>query len=288
MSKKLFALLIAVTFLIAACSGGQADASAIATAVAATLQAGAPTEAPLDLVANLGTVQGTICYPSEGHPALNLYLQNNQSAEPALIAIAENQGSFSAEMAPGTYTAYAWTLDHTFGGSYSQAVPCGLSVECTDHSLISFEVTAGGTTSGIDVCDWYGNPGDVPTPPGVVVGLGLGSISGTLIYPSEGIPEMQVVAYRVMMSEWYMVETQQGQSEFLIEGLPAGEYYVVAYLSGSDYGGGYTPAVACGLSVDCTDHSLTTVVVSAGQTTAGVMPHDWYAPEGSFPPNPTP
>jgi len=58
---------------------------------------------------------------------------------------------------------YAWLDDGNLGGSYSQAVPCGLSVDCTDHSLIPVTVNAGQDVTGIDVCDWYGPP--PPAPP---------------------------------------------------------------------------------------------------------------------------
>ena len=59
---------------------------------------------------------------------------------------------------PGTYTVYAWLDDGELGGSYSKAVPCGLSVDCTDHSLIPVTVNAGQDVTGIDACDWYGPP----------------------------------------------------------------------------------------------------------------------------------
>ncbi|MGQ9553761.1 MAG: hypothetical protein ACUVWR_06595 [Anaerolineae bacterium] len=40
------------------------------------------------------------------------------------------------------------------------------------------------------------------------------------------------------------------------------------------------------MSVDCADHSLIGVEVRAGETTTGIDPGDWYAPEGAFPPDP--
>jgi hypothetical protein len=65
---------------------------------------------------------------------------------------------------------------------------------------------------------------------------------------------------------------------------------LVAYVPGDapDWGGGYTAAVLCGLSVDCTDHGLLPVTVIAGQVTSGIDPTDWYAEPGAFPPNPVP
>lgn len=274
--------------LLAGCSA-QVDADAVATIVAATLQANAQLPTPQTgggLQGLTGTVEGSLCFPSSGIPPMNLYLQPSDASEPVVIPIAQDQGTFNAELIAGTYTAYAWLPDFSFGGSYSQMVACGLTVDCTDHSLLAFDVTAGATTSGIDVCDWYGAPGDVPLPPGAQTPTG--SIAGTLIFPSESVPAMQVVAFSLNGSDWYVTSTVQGQSTFQIDNLPLGDYYIVAYLAGDDYGGGYTPAVVCGLSVDCTDHSLIAVNIQGGQVTTDVMPHDWYAPAGSFPPNPNP
>jgi hypothetical protein len=63
---------------------------------------------------------------------------------------------------PGTYMVYAWLNEGNLGGTYSEAVPCGLNADCTDHSLISVTVESGQEVTDIDVCDWYGPP---PPPP---------------------------------------------------------------------------------------------------------------------------
>jgi hypothetical protein len=39
-----------------------------------------------------------------------------------------------------------------------------LTANCEDHSLRPFAVDAGGATQNIDLCDWNGGPGAVPTP----------------------------------------------------------------------------------------------------------------------------
>ncbi|MEX1143560.1 MAG: hypothetical protein WEC16_01875 [Anaerolineales bacterium] len=286
--RRIVIVLIA-SLLLAGCSGGQVDADAVATSVAATLQAQAllPTaETGGGLQALTGMVEGSICFPSEGIPPMNLYLQLAGSGEPLVFPIAQNQSTFSAEVPTGTYTAYAWLPDFLIGGSYSQAVACGLTVDCTDHSLVEFEVPGGGTTAGIQVCDWYGAPGDVPLPAGAEVQATPGSIAGTLSYPSEMIPPLQVIAFDTDNQNWTMILTVENQSTFQIDNLPPGEYTVVAYVAGDDFGGGYTAAVPCGLSVDCEDHSLIVVLVQSGQVTDGIQPHDWYAPPGAFPENP--
>jgi hypothetical protein len=110
-----------------------------------------------------------------------------------------------------------------------------------------------------------------------------GSISGTLSYPSSFIPPLRVVAFRVDGQYYRYVDTMQNQSTYQITGLAPGVYHVVAYIMDGSYAGGYTQAVPCGLSVDCTDHSLIDVEVKSGQDTPNINPGDWYALAGSFP-----
>lgn len=116
-----------------------------------------------------------------------------------------------------------------------------------------------------------------------------GNISGKLSYPSEFIPPLRIVAFAVGSDTWYAVDAEANQREYLLGGLPPGTYHVVAYLRDSPQtglAGGYSQMVPCGLSADCTDHSLVDVEVRAGETTTGIDPGDWYAPEGAFPPDP--
>lgn len=123
-----------------------------------------------------------------------------------------------------------------------------------------------------------------------------GGISGGLSYPSEFIPPLRVVAFRLvngqLSGEFSFVQTSQNQTSFQVDGLAPGQYWVVAYTIPEGDGipqglaGGYSQGVPCGLSVECTDHSLITVEVLAGQVTGGIDPADWYAPEGAFPEDP--
>lgn len=292
--RKVFFLAITATLLLSACSA-QVSEDDIATIVAATLQGSAPIspspETGGGLQALTGTVEGSICFPSEGIPPMNLFFLLEGTGQVTVFPVTQNQTSYNVELPAGTYSAFAWLPDYSFGGSYSQAVPCGLAAECTDHSLILFSVTGDSTTSGVNVCDWYGGEGSVPKPEGVSVPVAppvvsTGSIAGALSYPSEFIPSMQVVAFDQNSGNWYLLTTAEGSGTYQIDNLPVGQYVVVSYLVGEDYGGGYTAAVPCGLSVDCTDHSLLFVDVLAGQVTSGINPGDWYATDGTFPDNP--
>ncbi len=117
--------------------------------------------------------------------------------------------------------------------------------------------------------------------------LDLGSaITGHLSYPSEGIPPLKVVAFDVItQAPVASVETEAGQSTYSLS-VPGGIYYVVAYTLDGQLAGGYTVAVQCGLSVDCTDHTLLPVPTANGMAAGEIDPADWYAPAGAFPPAP--
>ncbi len=120
-----------------------------------------------------------------------------------------------------------------------------------------------------------------------------GSISGTLMYPASGIPSLRIVAFQVGAPNYYHVDTAFGQNSYQFDNLPAGTYRVLAYtIPGGGFNsgpvGGYSQMVPCGLQYGCDDHTLIDVVVTAGHVTTGVNPNDYYAPEGTFPPNPVP
>ncbi len=64
--------------------------------------------------------------------------------------------------------------------------------------------------------------------------------------------------------------------ELILELMP-GYYTVVAYANMDQFAGGYAND----------DHSLITIYVTPSITSTGVDPSDWYAPEGTFPADPT-
>lgn len=121
-----------------------------------------------------------------------------------------------------------------------------------------------------------------------------GAITGNLSYPSDFIPELRIIAFEVvdnnMTGTWYSVDTVMNQRTYQIEGLPAGNYYVIAYMRDAGENAlraGYTLYVPCGLSVDCSDHSLIAVEVQAGSVVEGVDPGDWYVDPSNYPPDPS-
>lgn len=130
------------------------------------------------------------------------------------------------------------------------------------------------------------NPGGQPQQPTEAVGMG--TIIGKLSFPTESIPPIRVVAFNINTGEYFVTEmTDKGTYSLEV---PAGQYQVVAYPiqpSNSNLSGGYSQAVPCGLSINCTDHSLIAFEVKPGEQVQSIDPGDWTAPPGSFPPDPT-
>lgn len=119
-----------------------------------------------------------------------------------------------------------------------------------------------------------------------------GSITGSLGYPTSPVPPLRIVIIKIGENTFKTIDVPKSTPAFQINGLVPGKYYVIAYLitpgkTDPTYGGGYTKAVACGLTAKCVDHTLVEVEVKAGQITRNINPVDWYAPKGTFPKNPT-
>ena len=138
-------------------------------------------------------------------------------------------------------------------------------------------------------------PAPLPIQPAPASASATGSISGTLMYPAGGVgmPSLRIVAFQVGVPNYYHVDTALGQNTYQLDNLPPGTYRVLAYTLAAGVFqpgpiGGYSQMVPCGLQYGCNDHTLIDVVVTAGHVTTGVDPNDYYAPAGTFPPNPVP
>ena len=242
-----------------------------------------PTPAAEIPAGGLGTVSGAVCFPGEPPlPSLTLYFQETTTNAVTSFLHEDGTGVYTIDLAPGTYVAWAWSFDLGAGGSYSQAVPCGLNVSCTDHTLIPFAVTAGAATTDIDICDWYGETGDVPTPPGGEEGVVTGTVAGRVCYPSEGIPPMTAYFQDTVTNDVTTLDIALNQGTYSLDLLP-GTYIAYAWLPGFALGGSYSQAVPCGLTVSCTDHSPIPFSVAAGATTSNIDICDWYGGSGSVP-----
>ena len=140
--------------------------------------------------------------------------------------------------------------------------------------------------SGKDVSETPSVPTETPPQPTVTAtAMAWGTLKGRLSYPSEFLPPQRVVAFDLMDQETYYVTEVPDDGSYTLD-VPPGTYLVVAYLmdpyeagAPPNSAGGYSQAVLCGLTVDCTDHSLVSVQVSAGETVSNVDPGDWYLPQ---------
>ena len=115
-----------------------------------------------------------------------------------------------------------------------------------------------------------------------------GRITGTLSYPSEYLPPMRVCAFELAEATPYCVRTGEDQAQYRIEGIPPGDYLVLAFPQEADaLPGGYTGCVP-DLSAGCGDHDLKPIIVAAGQTTPDIDPADYYAEAADWPQEPAP
>lgn len=118
------------------------------------------------LMIETGSIKGVLGYPSSGIPPLKVYaISTTDSSVFFFTQTTLNQDAFTLEdVAPGTYNIVAYAEGNLAGG-WTEMVPCGLSVECTDHSFIPVDVKAGETASGVEVRDWYAPDGTFPAMP---------------------------------------------------------------------------------------------------------------------------
>lgn len=291
--RKIGFVLVALSVFLISCLALATPTQDVNEIVQATFQAmtaQAPGATPE--TTSTGSLSGHLGYPSEAIPPLRVVAFDANSDNFYYIETTYNQDSYQITGLPvGTYHVVAYTLGGGsfpagLAGGYTQAVPCGLSVNCIDHALIPVDVAGDQDTPNVDPTDWYFEENAFPPMPGPAPTVGKGSITGSLSYPSEFIPPLRVFAFQVGSQTYFFVDTLQNQSTYQIDDLPAGYYQVVAYTRGGKLAGGYSQAVPCGLSVDCTNHDLIEVPVNSGQTVTGVDPGDWYAPDGTFPPAP--
>ena len=295
MRIRYFSLFVVFAFLLSACGGTQPsqDVDAIVQATLQALTAQAPVATP---VPQTGGISGKLSFPSEGIPPLLVVAFNSATGQYYWVLTAQDQSTYQIDNLPvGKYTVFAYALpDGKIVGAYDQFYVCGMHQGCSDASLIEVEVVGGSVTPNIDPGNWYGDASQwppMPNDPSIPVTGGAqepavagGSITGQLSYPSNSIPPMMVVAFKVDSQYYQYVLTMTDTSTYQIDDLPPGNYYVVAYpQNGLSLPGGYSQAVPCGLLATCTDHSMIAVEVKSGEVAQGINPGDFYAPEGTFP-----
>ena len=111
--------------------------------------------------------------------------------------------------------------------------------------------------------------------------LSTGTITGSVSYPSEVIPAMQICAENTITTNKYCTDGLLKDAQFTNStgyrlDVPEGSYTVYAKLPNDSYKAYYSEFVTCGLNVSCSSHEPITIVVTAGATTDKVDPQDWY------------
>ena len=115
----------------------------------------------------------------------------------------------------------------------------------------------------------------------------FGTITGSLSYPSEFIPEkLTVCAENVYNRGIFCTQDHIKNAKYKYGvgyklNLPTGSYYVYAYLpndsSNKDvYKAYYSEFVLCGLDYSCQSHEPVSVDVKSGSSVSNVDPQDWY------------
>lgn len=137
----------------------------------ATLEADSPTATLIPALTVTatpapGSISGKLSYPSSFIPPLRVIAFRVDGEYYRYVDTLQNQSAYQITgLAPGLYRVVAYTLDGALAGGYTQMVPCGLSVNCADHSLIEVEVKAGQDTPNVDPADWYAPEGSFPPMP---------------------------------------------------------------------------------------------------------------------------
>ncbi len=112
-------------------------------------------------------LNGVLCYPSEYIPKMTVYLKQTNSQKVYQLKTIENQRSFKFTNIPfGECCCYFYTIykiltdtrgiESKASGGYTKAVPCGLTVDCKDHTLIKFRIDSNICKDTISICDFYG------------------------------------------------------------------------------------------------------------------------------------
>lgn len=108
-----------------------------------------------------------------------------------------------------------------------------------------------------------------------------GTITGSLSFPSEQIPELEVCAENLATHQEICTTDMLKEAQYTYGvgyklDVPAGSYYVYAKLPNDSYKAYYNEFVECGLSVECKSHTPIEVTVTTDEVTTGIDPQDWY------------
>ena len=113
-----------------------------------------------------GAIEGTIGYPSEELPAMRVYAVPLAGGPAKRIETTRGATRFAIrDLSPGRYHVIAFPAGEGatgMAGGWTNFVTCGMTAQCLQHDLLPVSVTAGKTTTGIRIEDWYASPGSFP------------------------------------------------------------------------------------------------------------------------------
>ena len=146
--------------LLAGCAGPQTPSVSVASDPTAP-----PTEVATADAETTAIIEGRVSFPAGYRPDLDVYAIDiddpgtwyTVTVPGTETAGFDPQGGYSLGVTAGTYyvLAYEGEAADSWAGLYSRMVPCGLTVSCTDHTLLPVTVMPTETATGIDPGDWY-------------------------------------------------------------------------------------------------------------------------------------
>jgi hypothetical protein len=126
------------------------------------------------------TITGSLSYPSEFLPPMRVVAFSLTDKKAYFVDTAKDQGQFSLKVPAGTYYLVSYPYEGIvgntgivdsyklgggpFAGGYTRMVPCGLTANCEDHTLLPITVTENQTVTA-DPGDWYAPEGTFPPLP---------------------------------------------------------------------------------------------------------------------------
>ena len=105
-----------------------------------------------------GYIAGLLSYPAEYLPADIKVCAINLSSNMKYCTTRKNiKGlKYKMKLPVGEYNVYAESKQDNYAPAYyTDAVLCGLTVDCPSHKIITVKVEAGKTTKGVNPGDWY-------------------------------------------------------------------------------------------------------------------------------------
>ncbi len=109
-----------------------------------------------------------------------------------------------------------------------------------------------------------------------------GSIAGTINYPKKPVPSMRVCALNTQTKAVSCVKTRAGQTKYLIKGLIAAEYQVLANVKDNELRvGGHMLQVQC-IRAPC-PALLNSVLLKAKESKTGIHLNGFYPSREDFP-----